>query len=184
MIAGCIERMTRSGCDGCERKDACASLLANLFAASTRPRPAARTREWPRRPRQANPFLTFLGQVARVIEEGSRAPQENNNRETPFRREVEANVERLLPSGAVRIDKVARELGCSRQTLYRRLKAEGITFEQLLDDLRRRLALRLVREPGLSVKAIAYRLGFSEPAAFSRAFKRWTGRTPRAAARH
>ena len=43
--------------------------------------------------------------------------------------------------------------------------------------------LRLVREPGLSVKEIAYRLGFSEPAAFSRAFKRWTGRAPRAPAR-
>ena len=183
MIAGCIEHMTRSGCDGCERQDACASLLANLFGTGARSRPAARAREWPRRPPQANPFLTFLGQVARAMEEGSRAPEPAAPRDTPFRREVERHVEPLLPSGAVRIDKVAREMGCSRQTLYRRLKAEGITFEQLLDDLRRRLALRLVREPGLSVKEIAYRLGFSEPAAFSRAFKRWTGRTPRAAAR-
>ena len=183
MIAGCIERMTRNGCDGCERHDACASLLANLFGSRARPQPAPRARERPREPRRTNPFLTFLGEVARAVEEGGRPPARSAARYSPFRREVEAHVEQLLPAGAVRIDKVAREMGCSRQTLYRRLKAEGITFEQLLDDLRRRLALRLVREPGLSVKEIAYRLGFSEPAAFSRAFKRWTGRAPRAASR-
>jgi AraC-like DNA-binding protein len=57
------------------------------------------------------------------------------------------------------------------------LKAEGVTFEQVLDELRHRLALRYMRE-GMSVKQAAYRLGFSEPAAFSRAFKRWTGRSP------
>jgi AraC-like DNA-binding protein len=84
----------------------------------------------------------------------------------------------LLAAGPVRIDDVARDLGFSRQTLYRRLKAEGMTFEQLLDALRRRLALRFIRDEGLSVKEAAYRLGFSDPAAFSRAFKRWTGASP------
>ena len=182
MIAGCIERVTQSGCDGCERRDACASLLANLFGGGARPRPAARPRQ--RRPSQGNPFLALLGQMARAIEQGSQAPKSVPAPRSAFRKEVERHAERLLPSGAVRIERVAREMGYSRQTLYRRLKAEGTTFEALLDDLRRRLALRLVREPGLSVKEIAYRLGFSEPAAFSRAFKRWTGRAPRAAARH
>jgi AraC-like DNA-binding protein len=180
MIAGCIDRMSRADCDGCERRDACASLFANLFGPKAGRRPAARFGERPR-PARKNPFLALLGQVARAIEEGSRAREDGAG--TPsagFRGEVARHVEPLLPSGTIRMEKVARAMRCSRQTLYRRLKAEGITFEQLLDDLRHRLALRLVREPGLSVKQIAYRLGFSEPAAFSRAFKRWTGTSPSA----
>lgn len=78
------------------------------------------------------------------------------------------------------MDRVARDLGLSRQTLYRRLRQEGVTFDQLLDRLRRRLALRMLGQEGLSVKDAAYRLGFADPAAFSRAFKRWTGESPRA----
>jgi len=101
----------------------------------------------------------------------------------PFQREVEANLEPRLAAGPLGIDSIARELGYSRQTLYRRLKAEGVTFEEVLDGLRRRLAVRLLREEGLSVKEVAWRLGFSDPAAFSRAFKRWTGAAPRAARR-
>jgi AraC-like DNA-binding protein len=170
MIAGCIDRMNRSACGDCARRDACASLFSNLFGARARPR---RPIERPA-PRPDNPFLALLGEVARAIEGKAKSAS------GPFRREVERHLKPLLASGTIRIEAVARALGCSRQTLYRRLKAEGVTFEQLLDDLRRRLALRFVREQGLSVKEASWRLGFSEPAAFSRAFKRWTGRTPRA----
>jgi AraC-like DNA-binding protein len=98
-----------------------------------------------------------------------------------FRRRVEAELEPLLATGTIRIERVASALGCSRQTLYRRLKAEGQTFAQVLDNLRRRQALTLVRDAALlPVKEIAWRLGFSDPAAFSRAFKRWTGKSPQA----
>ena len=77
------------------------------------------------------------------------------------------------------MEALARALACSRQTLYRRLRAEGVTFEALLDRVRRRLAMRLLRDEKASVKDTAYRLGFADPAAFSRAFKRWTGSSPR-----
>jgi AraC-like DNA-binding protein len=135
----------------------------------------------PKRPagtsaRPKNPFFALLGEVTKAVE-GRMAPK------NAFRGEVERRVEPMLASGPVRIGEVARELGCSRQTLYRRLKAEGVTFVEVLDGLRRRLALRFVREQGLSVKESAYRLGFSDPAAFSRAFKRWTGTSPRGASR-
>ena len=96
-----------------------------------------------------------------------------------FRKEVEKAVEPMLASGEVSIDHVARELGMSRQTLYRRLKAEGVTFEEILNAKRRQLAIRYLRFDRMAVKAVAYKLGFSDPAAFSRAFKRWTGLSPR-----
>jgi AraC-like DNA-binding protein len=91
---------------------------------------------------------------------------------------VEGLLTSWLPSGEATMEKVATELGVSRQTLFRRLKAEGASFEQLLDRVRRGLALRYLNGDGLSVKETAFRLGFSEPASFSRAFKRWTGTSP------
>lgn len=122
-----------------------------------------------------NPFGLFLREVARALRTQTRPLKSG------FRKKVERYVESLLASGAVRIDDVARAFGCSRQTLYRRLKEEGATFAVLVDGVRRRLALRLLRDEGVSVKEVAYRLGFSDPAAFSRAFKRWTGASPSAA---
>lgn len=172
MIAGCIDKMRRDACGGCERRDACAELFPKAFASMFGARPAAARRPAPSR----NPFLSFLTEMARAVEAraGERRPAAPPSR---FRSEVEQRLEALLESGETGIARVASDLGYSRQTLYRRLKAEGVTYEQLLDGLRRRLALRLVRE-GLSVKETAYRLGFSDPAAFSRAFKRWTGSSP------
>ncbi len=73
----------------------------------------------------------------------------------------------------------ARALNMSRQTLYRRLKAEGTSFERVLDDLRRETALSYLESERLSVSETAYLVGFSDRSAFSRAFKRWTGRSPR-----
>ncbi|MCR5875794.1 AraC family transcriptional regulator [Phenylobacterium sp. J426] len=72
-------------------------------------------------------------------------------------------------------------MAISRQTLYRKLKAEGVTFEQVLDELREALALRYLKGRRVSVNETAYLVGFSDPAAFSRAFKRWTGLSPREA---
>jgi AraC-like DNA-binding protein len=101
------------------------------------------------------------------------------------RRTTRGAVERLLMpilhTGEIRIDMIAGKLGVSRQTLFRRLKAEGTTFEQVLDDLRHRLALDYLAGRKTSVNETAYLVGFSEPAAFSRAFKRWTGMSPREA---
>lgn len=95
-----------------------------------------------------------------------------------------ARVERLLMArlhtGEVSMDEIAAELAQSRQTLFRRLKAEGATFEKVLDDLRRRMALDYLSARKVSVNETAYLVGFSDPAAFSRAFKRWTGMSPSA----
>jgi AraC-like DNA-binding protein len=74
---------------------------------------------------------------------------------------------------------IADKLCCSRQTLFRKLKAEGVTFEQVLDELRRKLSLNYLNANKISVKETARLVGYSDSAAFSRAFKRWTGSSPR-----
>jgi AraC-like DNA-binding protein len=90
---------------------------------------------------------------------------------------VEAVLIPMLHTGELAMDDVAKALGLSRQTLYRRLKAEGVSFDQVLDALRRRMAETYLEK--LSVNETAYLVGFSEASAFSRAFKRWTGSSPR-----
>jgi AraC-like DNA-binding protein len=95
------------------------------------------------------------------------------------RGQVEAVLLPLLHTGEVSADEVARALGYSRQTLFRKLKAEDATYQQVLDALRRRMALSYLTGAKVSVNETAYLVGFSEAAAFSRAFKRWTGKSPR-----
>jgi AraC-like DNA-binding protein len=73
---------------------------------------------------------------------------------------------------------VAERLRMSERSLQRRLADEGVTFDVLLDELRRELALRYLRDRQMAIAEVAYLLGYSEPSAFHRAFKRWTGMTP------
>jgi AraC-like DNA-binding protein len=101
---------------------------------------------------------------------------------------IRSRVESLLipglHTGDARIAAIAGKMGMSRQTLFRRLKAEGTTFEKVLDDLRHKLALHYLSEKNVPVNEAAWLVGFSEPAAFSRAYKRWTGNSPRTARPH
>jgi AraC-like DNA-binding protein len=99
--------------------------------------------------------------------------------ERTVRGQVEALLLARLHTGEASMDGVAGKLGMSRQTLFRRLKAEGVTFEEVLDAIRHKLALEYLRGRKVSVNETAYLVGFSDPAAFSRAFKRWTGSSPR-----
>jgi AraC-like DNA-binding protein len=85
----------------------------------------------------------------------------------------------ILPTGEASVEIIAGKLGVSRQTLFRKLKAEGVTFEKVLDELRHTLALHYLDDKKMSVNKAAYLVGFSDAAAFSRAFKRWTGSSPR-----
>ena len=70
-------------------------------------------------------------------------------------------------------------MGLSHDTLYRKLKEEGVTYEKLLDELRHKMALHYLNGKKVSVNETAYLVGFSDASAFSRAFRRWTGASPR-----
>ena len=83
-----------------------------------------------------------------------------------------------MPSGKVTQNLVAGQLHRSVSSLQRQLQAEGVSYRQILEDTRRTLATQFVREDDYSLSQIAYLLGFSDQANFSRAFKRWTGETP------
>lgn len=94
--------------------------------------------------------------------------------------EVERRMMADLHTGHVNMNALARQMGMSRQTLYRQLRQEGTSFDELLDGLRKRLALDYLDGGKVSINETAYLVGFSDPSAFSRAFKRWTGKSPRA----
>jgi AraC-like DNA-binding protein len=97
----------------------------------------------------------------------------------PFRSTVENAIAPLLPHGKVRAGEIARRLGMSQRTFARRLSSEGVTFSDVLDQLRIDLARRHLGDRNLSVSEIAWLLGYKEVSAFTHSCKRLTGKSPR-----
>jgi AraC-like DNA-binding protein len=97
------------------------------------------------------------------------------------RGQVETVLRSLLRNSTASVASVAAKLGVSRQTLFRRLRAEGTSYERLLRALRQELARDYLADGTLSVAEIGCRLGYADGPSFSKAFKRWTGSTPSAA---
>lgn len=83
-----------------------------------------------------------------------------------------------LPDGSPNIEQAARLIGTSVRTLQRRLKEQGISYSQLLEDLRHDLAIYLLRDRSRRVAEIGRELGYRDAAIFTRSFRRWTGLTP------
>lgn len=107
-------------------------------------------------------------------------------RDGAWRRRVEELLQARLRAPASQrftLRHLCRELAVSRQTLSRRLRTEGTTFAEVQELVQRRVADALLRDDALPVAVVSDRLGYSEPAAFSRAYKRWTGRPPSTVAR-
>jgi AraC-like DNA-binding protein len=83
-----------------------------------------------------------------------------------------------LASGVPSAETVAKDLFMSTRTLHRRLSDADTNFSDTLEAVRRKLAEQYIADPTLSLSEISFLLGFSEPSAFSRAFRRWTGQAP------
>ena len=92
--------------------------------------------------------------------------------------DVQQALAKRVAGGDTRIGAIARELATSGRTLQRRLADEGVSYQELLDDARKETAARYLRASTLSISEVAYLVGYSEPAPFHRAFKRWYGVTP------
>jgi AraC-like DNA-binding protein len=103
--------------------------------------------------------------------------------QTRLQREI-----RLILLGRIReqpvASEVARELGLSRRSLYRRLAEENATFQGLLDDVRASVAIQFLSSTHLPVEEIAARAGIADPSNFRKAFRRWTGAAPSAYRKH
>lgn len=85
-----------------------------------------------------------------------------------------------LPSGHNTVDDICNRLHLSKRTLQRKLREEGSTFQQVLDETRLDLSRHYLKRSELSVEEVAYLLGFSDVSSFYRAFQNWTGQTPAA----
>lgn len=99
--------------------------------------------------------------------------------ETTLSELVSRQITISLKGDIPKIDNIARKLGKGSRTLQRELSEQGTSFQTLLDGVRHAMALKLLENKNYSIAEIAFLLGFSEPSAFHRSFKRWTGKTPR-----
>ena len=123
----------------------------------------------------ADPYLNKL--LVKYCEEALACGRSQGS----FRASVENTLVPLLPHGKIRAGDIARRLGVSQRTFARRLASEGLTFTGVLESLRFDLANRYLAEESLPISELAWLLGYQEVGAFSHAFKRWTGKTPREA---
>ena len=127
----------------------------------------------------ALPLITgdpiLLGMLRSICEEAART---RKTAEGSLRASVENEVQRLLPQGRANAETVAKALAVSARTLSRRLSEQGTTFAEVVDQLRRSLALQYLKDPGFASAQIAWLLGYKEPTSFNHAFRRWTGHSP------
>ena len=120
--------------------------------------------------RRDNILNNLLGQQAGEVPAGSD--------ESGLALQVRGLIAGRIGRDDTRIAAVAREMATTPRTLQRRLAASSSSYEELLDRVRRETAERWLTRERLSISEISYLLGYSEAAAFHRAFKRWVGMTP------
>jgi AraC-like DNA-binding protein len=98
---------------------------------------------------------------------------------TTFAERLRAAIRGQLPDGEVKLPELAERLHMSARTLQRRLSDEGTSLQAELDEVRRQQALYFL-EGGTAIAELSWLLGYADPSAFHRAFKRWTGTSPEA----
>jgi AraC-like DNA-binding protein len=121
---------------------------------------------------------TFLNGLLRQYADDALSPPPTLSPPT-LRGDIEKIMPELLPHGGATADAVARKLGMSARTLSRKLRQEGISYPEILDDLRSCLARTYISDHRLPVSEVAWLLGYREVSSLTHAFKRWTGMTPR-----
>lgn len=126
------------------------------------------------------PFVTANESLWRSFQPELQRLREDAEPDRTTTDRARAAVLECLPSGEVSIDAAAQRLRVSRRTLQRRLSEDGVTFRDLLREVREALASHYVKTTALPYAEVSFLLGFEEPSSFFRAFREWTGATPEA----
>ncbi len=121
------------------------------------------------------PFVTRNDDLLQVLVPGLEAKL-SSSRE--FTEEVRAVIARRMSGEKPSVGKVAKELALSPRTLQRRLGESGVSYQQVLDEVRHSTAVTLLREKRLELHEVAFLLGFEEFNSFTRAFREWEGTSP------
>ena len=125
------------------------------------------------------PVATFdPGLVSYLSEHGAALLAAKGTNKDSTRTQVERALVKKLPGRILSADEVSASMGMSRRTLTRHLTTEGTSFREIVEELRYDIAKTYLKD-GLSISEIAFYLGYADHAAFSTAFSRWAGQSPR-----
>ena len=124
------------------------------------------------------PLRTADPNLTRLLTERARALEAQLPPQHDLIAQVQATMTTLLQRGSATLERVAGALKMSGRTLQRKLAERDVTFASVLDELRKREAIRGLSRSNLSQTEIAFLLGYSDESAFVRAFRGWTGQTP------
>lgn len=124
------------------------------------------------------PFVTFDPAALADLVPGLDAAMQRRAGSSTFDDDVRMAIMRAMCGERPSIERVARDLGVSTRTLQRRLGEAGLTYQELLDEVRKTAARRLLAKTNLEPTDVAFLLGFEEPNSFHRSFTSWEGLTP------
>ncbi len=124
------------------------------------------------------PLLRSNTLVRRYLEKPLSQAMAEFTASEPVTQRVIRFLTREMTDKVPRLQNVAKEFGLGSRVLQILLQEEGTSFQKLLDLARKKIAKEYLTDPTVTIQEISFFLGFSEPSAFHRAFRRWTGRTP------
>lgn len=124
------------------------------------------------------PLISADPRLFQTLQVGLEEARRQRLAETDLAARLAVAIEGCLAEG-INLDEIARQLCMSKRTLQRRLQESGLEFNGLVEDIRQGLAIDMVRHSVYNLTEIATRLGYHESSSFTRAFRRWTGQTPR-----
>ncbi len=124
------------------------------------------------------PFVTHNAELLELVAPQLEAELRQQVSDTSLREQLKGILKKFLAGQRPRLEDVARELRISARTLQRRLLAERITFQSLMEEARREMAQHYLSRSSLELNETAYLLGYEDPNSFIRAFHKWEGTSP------